>query len=134
MSLPVVTGSAGSGYSVSIVNSDNGKRLTVSKALTKELSLDKEIYVAINAEDKEFYISNAPIINRSSHCKVSGTDKKICYSAALVTLIVDSFNLNYSGKTSMSFNNISFEEVDDIVVAIVAVEDDKCLAESSQEV
>lgn len=116
----VVTGGGSNAISISIVNSQgNGKRIAFSKKLTEELTLTDKIYMIPNTDDGELILSSVPIHDISSSGNLNGTTKKICYSAALVDLLVNAFNLNYKGKTSLSFNEISFEEYDDAKVAIV---------------
>lgn len=121
----VVNGGGSNAVSLSIVNNSNGKRLTTSKELTKKLNLTDTLYVVPNTEDNELYLSSEPMMNISSSGKLSGNDKKVCYSAGLVSLIVETFRLDYTGKTSMSFNNISFDELEDIPVAIVKIDPEK---------
>lgn len=124
--IKVVNGGGSNAVSLSIVNSDsNGKRLTTSKELTKKLNLTDTLYVVPNVEVNELYLSSVPMMDISSSGKLSGSDKKVCYSAGLVALIVESFNLDYTGKTSMSFNNISFDELEDMPVAIVKIDPEK---------
>ncbi len=124
--IKVVNGGGSNAVSLSIVNSDsNGKRLTTSKELTKKLNLTDTLYVVPNVEDNELYLSSVPMMDISSSGKLSGNDKKVCYSAGLVSLIVETFRLDYTGKTSMSFNNISFDELDEAPVAVVKIDPEK---------
>lgn len=130
--IKVVNGGGSNAVSLSIVNSDsNGKRLTTSKELTKKLSLTDILYVVPNAEDNELYLSSVPMMNISSSGRLSGSDKKVCYSAGLVSLIVETFRLDYADKTSMSFNDISFDELEDIPVAIVKIDQEKQISLSN---
>lgn len=122
--IPVVTSSGGNDYSFGVVNSGyNGKRLTFSKALVKKLQLEGEVRLFPMRDDgalmvaKEFPGIPADYIS----CGIlKGEERKTCYSAGLVQMIVESFGLDYSGgRTSISFSNITFETCDGVVIAQV---------------
>ena len=124
--IQVVTGGGSNAISMSIVNSNgNGKRIAFSKKLSEELALADTIYMVPNIEDDELILSSVAIEDISSSGKLSGTEKKICYSAALVNMLVELFKLEYAGKTSKSFNNIRFEQYNDTQMAIVKMVDEQ---------
>ena len=108
-----------SAYSVSIVNNTNGKRLTISKSLARELSITGEIYILPIVEKGVILISGVKFSPAAQSCSVRGTDKKICYNADLVKKLSDNFNLDFSEVTSKSFNDITVEKFEECYVATV---------------
>ena len=116
---PVVVSTGANKYSVSIVNNINGKRVTVSKALSAALKLDSVAYFLPVEEANQLLISASPIGDRSSPCSLSGIDKKISYNAALVQMLTNCFKLDFSDKTSRSFNDIYIDNSTGTPVAVV---------------
>lgn len=108
-------------YSLSIVNNINGKRVTISKALSSDLSLNSSAYFLPVEETGQLLISSVPIGDRSSCCSLSGADKKICYNASLVKMLTDAFKLDFSDKTSCSFGDITIDNSSNSPVAIVTL-------------
>ena len=107
--------------SFGIVNSINGKRLSFSKALSQNIDLANKVCILMVPEQHKLLISNEPLSDRSSIASVNGKDKKICYSAELVAIITQAFKLDFSEKTSMSFNTIDFDTVNGVKVAVVTL-------------
>ena len=118
-SCPVVVSIGANKYSVSIVNNINGKRVTISKALSSALSLEHTAYFLPVEETSQLLISAAPIGDRSSPSSLSGIDKKISYNAALVQMLTNCFKLDFSDKTSRSFNDIYIDNSTGTPVAVV---------------
>jgi hypothetical protein len=48
-------------------------------------------------------------------------------------LLVDHFKLDYSNKTSLAFNNITIADHEGAKIAIVKIDDNKCLKEPNEE-
>lgn len=117
----IVVSTGASKYSVSIVNNVNGKRVTISKALSFDLSLDNSAYFLPIEETGQLLISATPIGDKSSCCSLSGTDKKTCYNASLVKMLSDAFKLDFSNKTSMAFTDIYIDNSTNSLVAVVNV-------------
>jgi hypothetical protein len=114
-----VVSTGASKYSVAIVNNINGKRVTISKALSSDLSLNSSAYFLPVEETGQLLISSVPIGDRSSCCSLSGADKKVCYNASLVKMLTDAFKLDFSDKTSMAFTDIYIDKSTANPVAIV---------------
>lgn len=115
----VVVSTGTSKYSVSIVNNINGKRVSISKALSADLSINSSAYFLPVEETGQLLISASPIGDRSSCVPLSGAEKKICYNAALVQMLTNAFKLDFSDKTSCSFSNITIDNSTGNAVAIV---------------
>ena len=119
--IPVVKSNGGGNkFSFGVVNSkNNGKRLSFSKALAKELTLDDAVYlIPIPSEGVLMVAKKLPFV-RASVGTLKGDDKKICYGADLVELVTKCFGLDFSKRTSMSFTDIEFDEKDGIKIALI---------------
>ena len=121
---------AGNGkYSLGIVNSEgNGKRVSFSKALTAKLELTDTVYIVPLPDEGVLLISKEKLHSDATYGKLSGNDKKYCYSAGMVALLIESFKLDFEGHTSKAFGNIEIDDSDDIVYAVVTLS--KPLSES----
>ena len=113
-----VVSTGASKYSISIVNNINGKRLTVSKALSSDLHLNDTAYFLPVEETGQLLIAGSPI-GKANPCCLSGADKKICYNASLVKMLTESFKLDFSSKTSMCFSDIYIDKSTGSPVAVV---------------
>ena len=118
-SCSVIVSTGASKYSVSIVNNINGKRVTISKALSSDLLLDSSAYFLPVEETGQLLISASPIGTMSSCSSLSGAEKKICYKASLVKMLTEAFKLDFSDKTSCSFGDITIDNSTGNAVAIV---------------
>lgn len=117
----VIVSSGASKYSLSIVNNINGKRITISKALSTALSLADTAYFLPVEETGQLLISASPIGAKSSCSSLSGAEKKISYNASLVKMLTEAFKLDFSDKTSCSFSDITIDTSTDHAVAIVEI-------------
>lgn len=115
----IVVSSGASKYSFSVVNNINGKRVTISKALSTDLSLESLAYFLPVEETGQLLISAAPIGDKSYKVNLKGLEKKISYNASLVKLLTEAFNLDFSNRTSWSFSIITIDKSSDNAVAIV---------------
>lgn len=109
-------------YSFGIVNSkNNGKRLTFSKALSTKLSLEDHVELLTLEEEHLLFIGKNLTADQPLEGRLSGEDKKICYSGPLVAVLTDVFGLDFSKRASMSFSNITFHTDGDIAIAVVHI-------------
>jgi len=106
--------------SVNIVNNKNGKRISFSKTLSMKLGLQNTIdIVAFEDDGVILLLKNLPHDDKSTF-GLRGDDKKIIYSAELVEILTEIFNLDFSTKTSRSFTNISINSDNIAEVRITA--------------
>lgn len=95
--------------SFGIVNSStNGKRVTLSTALTSALSITDEMYIMPIASKGIILISSAPIHPMAQHFDLRGEASKVCYNASLVTDLTKKFHLDFSKRVSRSFRDVKF--------------------------
>ena len=114
--------SRGGAYSLNIVCSKgNRKNMTLSKKLAEKLSLSS--YVFVTVYDTEGYIALTPaaIDPDSVSYKFSNSTSHIVYNAALVQFLAEIFELDYTQRTSISFRDIEFSNIEDINVAIITL-------------
>lgn len=117
--ITVTTASVG-GYSFGIVNSkNNGKRLSFSKALVAALDLEDTVELLPAAADGVLFVAKKLPTDVSFEGKLTGDGKKLCYSGSLVALVTESFKLDFSEKTSMSFAHVEIQDVDGTKVAAI---------------
>ncbi len=106
-------------FSFGVVNNVNGKRLTLSKALATALGLEDTFEILPHHDENFLFVGKKLPATKVFQGKLSGADKKICYSAQLVERVTTAFHLDFEGKTSMSFNTIEFTEIEGNPVAVV---------------
>ena len=117
------TSSGSSKLSFGIVYSEeNGKRLSFSKALVKTLGLTDSVSIFPLVEEGIILISKDLENENASVGKLSKKEKKYCYNAAIVKMLIDAFKPDFNGHVSKSYDDISFEYVDDKMVAAVKIQ------------
>ncbi|NRD77318.1 hypothetical protein HPT25_07375 [Bacillus sp. BRMEA1] len=105
---------------LSIVYSNNGKRLTLSSAILNELSHQDSVQIAYTDD----YIAIANYLGEA-HTNYSLSKNKnsgVIYNTALVNEIVHRFDLDYSDRTSITFPVISVQESDSGNVVFIGVQ------------
>lgn len=118
--IPQVTGSGSGKYSISVGNSDgNGKRITLSKALVEKLSLTNSVSLLPLKENGILMVAKKLPFERASDITLNSKDKRTAYNAEAVQLITAAFGLDYSVKTSYSFNDIDFMTEDGTEIAVI---------------
>lgn len=116
------TMSGHSTYSFGIVCSkDNGKRVTLSKALASRLNIEDNFDVIAQPQSGKLYIGKdlQEIDENSSTFKLCGNNKKYCYNAELVLYLISAYELDFKERTSRSFSNITFDTHNNNPVGII---------------
>ena len=109
-------------YSVNIVNNKNGKRVSFTKALVVKLGLTDSVDIVVLEEDNTILIGrNLPFEEAKTTYKLSGDDKKLIYNSTLIQELTEIFSLDFGGKTSKSFTEITFNIDDSGVMAAVVL-------------
>ena len=119
---PQVT-AGNSTYSVGIVNSKyNGKRVSLSKALSSKLELSDTAAFMPIAEDRVLLIGKSLSFCEPIVGKLSGGDKKFCYNSGLVLTLTEEFGLDFSSCTSKSYSKIQIQKDESgEMIAIVSI-------------
>lgn len=120
MNLPTIAkGSAK--YSFGIVNSkNNGKRVTISKALAQTLGLEDSAMFMPSDTDRKLVVGKTLPFPHAITGKLSGADKKTCYLTSLVALLTEMFGLDFSKHVSQTFVTIDIDNINGVPVAIVS--------------
>lgn len=101
------TRALGSG-GMSVVNSSNGKRVTLSSAILNELEHRNSVQIAYTDD----FIAIANYLGESNTDYSLGKSGKggVIYNSALVYEIVTRFDLDYSDRTSITFPIAEIQE------------------------
>ena len=124
--------SSSSQLSFGIVNCDNGKRIKFSKALALELGITesadmlpiKSEGVIMIAKKLPYEIAPQarPVSLKNDRKGKGGEGGKIAYNSGMVALLTEVFSLDFTGRTSMAFDNVSLEKLpDETPVAFVHI-------------
>ena len=121
-----IASTGSSKYSVSVINSDgNGKRVVFSKELVKKLNLNGCVsLLPVKGESVLMVASVLPFENAST-IKLTSADKRTAYHAGAVQLIANTFDLDYTDKTSMSFGDVDFIDHEGVTIAVFTIPADK---------
>lgn len=123
--LPMVSGNGGSNVlSFGVVNSEsNGKRISISKALCEKLGLEKEAQIAIVPSKGVIVVAKELTSKNICKCKLRGErGRKISYNSGLVRTLTETFDLDFSKRTSITFTDIEVQLHDGEIFAIVYME------------
>lgn len=111
------THSSGSGV-LSIINAKTGMRITISKEGYERMGQPQTVQFALT--DDELLIGKT-LSNNSDEFNVKNyKNKGIIYSSPLVKEITETFKLDYSSRTSITFDNHRFVKCgdDEIILAV----------------
>lgn len=104
---------------MSIVKSNCGKRITISKKVMDKLNNPSRIVISFS--DERIAIGEyLPNNNNQLDLKMVGK-KGIIYSASLVTEIAEKYKLDFSTRTSMTFTEVNYVESNGYTVAIIKI-------------
>lgn len=102
---------------MSVINSNCGKRVTLSKDLMDKLN--NPTMVSISFSEEGIAIGETlPNNNSRLNVKLSGK-KGVIYSAGIVSEITDKFSLDFNNRTSITFSEVDFIEVYGSTIAII---------------
>ncbi len=96
-------------YSISSINASNGnKRTQFSNSLYSDLKSPRKVNIAFTKNS--CYISRGSLENSESF-EFSPSGKPIIYNSRLVLLFTQIFELDFTGKSSITFNNIKIKKI-----------------------
>lgn len=104
---------------MSVINSNCGKRVTLSKELMEKLNNPTKVVMSFSEESIAIGVT-LPNNNNQLTIKPSGK-KGIIYSAGIVSEITDMYGLNFSNKTSITFSQADYFEANGNIIAIINV-------------
>jgi hypothetical protein len=77
--------------------------------------------VTVYGDDGLIVLSSTAINEYSAEYKFSNSTEYIIYNAKLVHFIADTFDLDYTSRTSMSFSEVSFGVINNVQSAVVMI-------------
>ena len=128
--LPSVSStSSGRGLmSFGLINSEkNGKRFTMTKSLISAIGVDKTVeLLPIPDENVLMLAKKLPFENAIKKNLKNNGDGRLSYAAPVVTMLVQCFNLEFGNHVSMTFQDITIDELPDKTpVAIINMQNPK---------
>ncbi|MDU2663480.1 MAG: hypothetical protein E6638_09710 [Clostridium perfringens] len=104
---------------VSIVNAKTGKRITINKSILDKIGVKDKLQLAFS--DDEIAISKE-LPNNENYFKVRVSNNKgNIYSSELVLEITDLYTLDFNNKTSITFDDIKYNNINGIDVVMIKV-------------
>ena len=129
-------GSAGS-LSFGIVNSvKNGKRLSLSGALVEKHDVTDTAFIVLLPSDHVVLIAKQLPLESAMQMTLKSEKRcvtKVCYSYPLVKALTDSYNLDFTGRTSMTFYDIEILNEVGTDIAVITIKSSSSSDTSSQE-
>lgn len=113
----VVNNSRGGGMSV--VNAKTGKRITISKLILDHIKVQDRIQFAFS--DNEIAVGRElPDNENYFNIKISKSKGNV-YCAGLVLEITELYDLDFNEKTSITFDNVQYQNIQGDNVVIIKV-------------
>jgi hypothetical protein len=102
---------------MSVVNSNCGKRVMLSKELMDRLNNPSKISMSFS---EEYIAVGATLPNNNNQLTIKLREKKgVIYSVGIVSEITDKYGLDFSNRTSITFSEVDYIEVDGSIIAIM---------------
>ncbi|CBH22634.1 protein of unknown function [Acetoanaerobium sticklandii] len=106
---------------MSVIYSDNGKRITFPVDFCEELGVEDKLQIAIGSDT--ILVGQELPSNEIYYSLKKQGRKKIIYSAKLVGELVEAFNLDYSdGSVSKTFSQVEHKSFDELKVAVIKIQ------------
>ena len=105
--------------SISIVNAKTGKRITINKSILDKIGVKDKLQFAFS--DDEIAISKE-LPNNENYFKVKVSNNKgNVYSSELVLEITELYTFDFNNKTSITFDDIKYTNINGFDVAMIKV-------------
>lgn len=104
---------------MSIIYAKTGKRVTLDKKLLDAIECKDNVKFSFN-ENLVAIAKELPNNNNSFNIKL-GKSKGNIYSADLVKELIKQYNLDFANRTSITFNDVEYVDIDGVKVAILKV-------------
>ena len=107
------------GGGISVVNAKTGKRVSVSKTIVDYVGVKDKIQFAFS--DNEIAIGK-DLPNNDNHFTIKmSKGKGNVYSTGLVLEITELYDLDFKDKTSITFDDIQYQNVQGTNIAIIKI-------------
>lgn len=107
------------GGGVSVINAKTGKRVSINKKIMDYIKIEDKIQFAFS--ENEIAIGKELYNNKNYFNIKRSKGKGIIYCSELVFEITKLYNLDFSDRTSITFDNIQYQSIQGVNVAIVKV-------------
>ena len=119
MSTPVSKVTSVSKGLVSIIYAKTGKRITFDSSLIEDLGLDETLQVGYDHKQLLLGVNLSP---QYKNRKLKKQGKKyVLYDSALIQELIQNFNLDYSGVTSQTFDDVTYKKHQGSKVALITI-------------
>lgn len=104
---------------ISVINSRNGKRITISKDVMSKLNNPKMLSISFSDDS----LAIAEILpNNDNLLTVKNCGRKVViYSSGLVSEITDKYGLDFSNRTSITFSEVNYFQSNGYTVATIKI-------------
>ena len=109
--LPHVKTQGRGSWAISVVHHKDGKRVVLTPALYKELGSPEKVQFSIVADEQVLLIGKE--LGMNNRYPVSTKNKPTVYKASLTAQISDVFQLDFTGKSSMTFSDVAVDSLDE---------------------
>ena len=108
---------------ISLVNTKSGKRLIIAKSLIG--NINNPIKVVIGLSKNKLAIGEKLPANENYFTVKDYKGKGVIYSADLVKEISEKFKLDFSNRTTITFEEVEYIEYEDTTVAIITINNEE---------
>ena len=104
---------------VSIIYAKTGKRIVFDQTFVEDLGVDKTLQIGYN--DCHLLLgSNLSPSYKDRTLRKQGS-KYVLYDSALIQELISNFNLDYTGVTSKTFNQVTYKQCQGNKVALITI-------------
>lgn len=107
------------GGGVSVVNAKTGKRVTISKPILDYINVDDKIQFAFS--DNEIAVGKELPNNDNYFTTKISKSKGNVYSTGLVLEITELYDLDFKDKTSITFDDIQYQNIQGTNIVIIKI-------------
>ena len=104
---------------ISLINTKSGKRLIMAKVLIRKLNNPNKIVIGLSKN--KLAIGEKLPANENYFTVKDYKGKGVIYSADLVKEISEKFKLDFSDRTTITFEEVEYIEFEDTTVAIITI-------------
>ena len=104
---------------ISLINTKSGKRLIIAKSLISNLNNPSKVVIGLSKN--KLAIGEKLPANENYFTVKDYKGKGVIYSADLVKEISEKFKLDFSNRTTITFEEVEYIEYEDTTVAIITI-------------
>lgn len=112
---------AGEAGVLSIINAETGVRLVFAKTVSKALGFPEKIQISYDKYKKNIIVGEHLMDNENSYSLRKSGNKSIVYSKRLVEEITEAMELDFSDRTSITFQEVEYQNDEHYSVAIIEI-------------